>query len=117
MPTWPMLHKELKAGFPFPEYYGWNIHALKDCLTDADVLDGDAIVVQISSFRELLVTENMAALDCFVECLKDVGDELSKPDVKGNTWDREAIPFHVLVDSHDVRLTNVQIMRISDIFL
>jgi len=38
------LHEELAAKFAFPEYYGHNLDALWDCLTD---LDSEDITVKI----------------------------------------------------------------------
>lgn len=43
------LHAELKRGFGFPEWYGGNLDALADCLTES----GEETELEIQNLRAL----------------------------------------------------------------
>lgn len=49
------LHEELAAKFAFPEYYGHNLDALWDCLTD---LDSEDITVKIMETPDSATVED-----------------------------------------------------------
>lgn len=46
--TWnndKMMHGELKAKFDFPDYYGENLNALRDCLSDLNIIRTGLVIV------------------------------------------------------------------------
>jgi len=43
------MHKSLKRELPFPDYYGNNLDALNDCLSEIDIL-GEGLVVVLRNF-------------------------------------------------------------------
>ena len=63
------FHEYVSKKLSFPGYYGYNLNALWDCITDEDQ----------SSMPDKLVVEGLAALkgflpelhDGFIECLQD----------------------------------------------
>ncbi len=52
--TAEQLHEELKKAFEFPEYYGGNLDALHDCLTDIAVkaTESDPITVTFAGYKK-----------------------------------------------------------------
>ena len=48
------LHAELKAAFEFPDYYGGNLDAFHDCLTDIAVTatEADPVVVTFAGYKK-----------------------------------------------------------------
>lgn len=63
------FHEYVSKKLNFPGYYGHNLNALRDCITDEDQ----------SSMPKNLIVEGLVSLkgflpelhDCFVECLQD----------------------------------------------
>jgi RNAse (barnase) inhibitor barstar len=91
------VYDHLIEAFVLPDYFGRNLNALRDCLSDQDVLQGSAFVVCISHTSEMLVNANSDALAGLLDTLTVVADELAEPVDEGQPWDRLAIPFHVLL--------------------
>ena len=52
--TTEQLHEELKKAFEFPEYYGGNLDALHDCLTDIAVkaTEAEPITVTFAGYKK-----------------------------------------------------------------
>ena len=48
------LHNELKEAFEFPDYYGGNLDALHDCLTDIAVTatEADPVIVTFAGYKK-----------------------------------------------------------------
>lgn len=48
------LHEALKEAFEFPEYYGGNLDALHDCLTDIAVTatEADPVTVTFAGYKK-----------------------------------------------------------------
>jgi RNAse (barnase) inhibitor barstar len=97
MRDWPSAYDCLSEAFELPDYFGRNLNALSECLSDQDVLQGTAFVVCIARAPEALVNANSDALAGLLDTLQIVADELSEPIDEGQQWDRPAIPFHVLL--------------------
>lgn len=73
------FHEYVSKKLNFPGYYGYNLNAFWDCITDEDQ----------SSMPKKLLVEGLAALkeylpdihDGFVECLQDYGKEFPDREV------------------------------------
>ncbi len=73
------FHEYVSKKLNFPGYYGYNLNAFWDCITDDDQ----------SSMPQKLIVEGLAALksflpelhDGFVECLKDYAKEFPDREV------------------------------------
>ncbi len=79
--------------FKFPDYFGWNWHALSDCLRDLHWTRADRYLVVIENSSSLLsgVPEDLAG---FLSVLKEVVEHWRNPHMKPGGV---AIPFTVLL--------------------
>ena|SRR5882762_5421297 len=46
------MHDSLRDAFSFPEYYGKNLDAFRDCMSDLDVPDEGGVVIVLMSYDE-----------------------------------------------------------------
>jgi RNAse (barnase) inhibitor barstar len=90
-------YRILAKAFQFPDYFGNNLNALKDCLTDSDVLQREAFVVQILNASSVLINEHPDALQGLIETFVIVAEEFATPVNLGEAWDRPSIPFHLIL--------------------
>lgn len=103
---WNHAYDHLVQAFELPDYFGRNLDALRDCLSDRHVVQGDAFVICIAHASELLADAKSDALGRLLSVLETVADEFSTPVKEGESWDRPAVPFHVLLTGagNDTRL-------------
>ncbi len=92
---------ELTRGLSLPDYYGRNLNALSECLTDADILKGEVLVLFIRNADKILSEANPEALDGFLDVLRNAGVEWASPVNEGQAWDRGAVPFHVVIQMRE----------------
>lgn len=97
MRDWDHAYEHLVEAIELPDYFGRNLDALSDCLSDRHVLREDAIVICIAHASEVLADASSDALAKLLDTLAMVADELSAPVKEGNSSDGPAIPFHVLL--------------------
>ena len=96
------FHNEVSSAFQFPDYYGRNIHALRDCLTDLDWLPScEGYLVIFENAESLLANENNDVLNCFLSAFQDAGSDWGTEVREGEAWDRKAIPFHTVFEFSD----------------
>jgi hypothetical protein len=84
--------------FAFPNYFGKNLHALYDCLTDADVLPSLGYLVVLRKYEQLLIEGKDGDGQAFLDTFMRAAEERSVPIRDGAPWDREATPFHLLLE-------------------
>lgn len=99
MRTLQGLFDEFGAALQFPDYFGENRPALRDCLTDLDWL-GDEVpgyVVIVRHASQLLADERAEAFDWTIDLFRGVAEEWAKPVADGEWWDRPGRPFHVVL--------------------
>ncbi len=94
----PGTYDRLSEAFELPDYFGRNLNALRDCLSDHVVLRETAFVVCIAHASEALKNAGSDALAGLLDTFKRVADELAEPITEGQPWDRPAIPFHVILE-------------------
>lgn len=97
MPDWPSTFRILTEVFQLPDYFGNNLNALDECLSDSDVLQGGAFVVQILNASVTLNADGPDGLPALMNCFLRIAEELAKPISLSEPGDRPAIPFHVLL--------------------
>ena len=97
MGTWESAYSELVAAFDLPDYFGRNLDALSECLTDEEVIDGNGYVIQFNEPHLALKDADSDALSGLLETFSNISIELSKPITQGNPWDRPAVPFHTIL--------------------
>ena len=93
------LLAEFGRALEFPDYFGQNWDALQECLTDLSWLPGDIYVVLIERANWLLEGGIADELRKFANSMNHAGAAWASPVERGESWDRPAKPFHVLL--HD----------------
>jgi RNAse (barnase) inhibitor barstar len=81
----------------FPDYFGRNWQALRDCLADLEWLPAEAYCLVFRN-SELLFRDEPIERSTFLINLKLVAEEWATPVELGEWWDRPAIPFHTVLD-------------------
>ncbi|HWL35034.1 MAG TPA: barstar family protein [Frankiaceae bacterium] len=98
MRTWQGLFDETAAALQFPWYFGENLDALFDCITDLDWLPRAAgYVLVINHPDEVLADAGPGALHQFATLLGAAREQWTTPVEQGESWDRPAVPFHVVM--------------------
>lgn len=114
MRTTQALMDEFGAALQLFEGFGENWHALEECLSYLDEwLPADAYVLVVERAEELLVDDKSADLAALLKTLDAAGSFWSKP-VSGSRFERDAVPFHVLLNlsNSDASMTSME--RISN---
>ena len=65
------LFREWASVLQFPEYFGGNWNAFDDCLRDLRGLNGEAIIVVVRDFEQVLADDPHGEFNVFAESLKD----------------------------------------------
>ena len=110
------MDNEFGAVMQFPDYFGENWGAFKDCLTDLAWMPAKAYVLVIVDADQVLVDTPESQFKILYKTLTTVSQEWAEPISLGEWWDRPAIPFHVVMQvssekASDFRsnLTNLRI--------
>lgn len=92
------FYDELAHKFQFPNYFGRNLNALDECLTDLEWLNltGRPLVVIVAE-SELLLRNDSELFEAFISIMQSVGQEWSTAIEEGQLWDRPPTPFHVVL--------------------
>jgi RNAse (barnase) inhibitor barstar len=92
------LFDEFAAALQFPWYFGENLDAFDECLTDLSWLPQQAgYVIVITDAGEVLADSGPRALGQFADLLTMVRERWASPVSDGQWWDRPAVPFHVVL--------------------
>ena len=95
------LYDEFSKVLRFPEYFGRNLNALDECLADLEWLDLNAYIIFIKHSKEFLIEEKKEDVEVLVKIFNKVGEEWSLPVRLGEEWDRDPVPFHVIMQRND----------------
>lgn len=103
------LYGEFSAVFKFPDYFGNNFNALSECITDLAWLPAAGYVLIIKNAEALLNEEPDETLEGLLSVLNNAGEEWATPVVQGEPWDRDAVPFHTVLQLNkgDTRIKGV----------
>lgn len=101
--TEEMFH-QFAAACQFPYYFGANWAAFDECLRDLEWLRGDAFLVVVFDSSYLLANEEEPQLALFLNTIDSISSEWATPVATGESWDRPAVPFHVLLHCTDAEL-------------
>lgn len=91
------LHGEFARELAFPPYYGRNWSALEDCLDDLEWLPGSAYLLVVESAQDLLADEPDERVGLLGDLLLRVAEQWGQAVDEGGSFDRRAVPFHVVL--------------------
>ncbi|MEP2946468.1 MAG: barstar family protein [Lentilitoribacter sp.] len=97
MRTYEGLYSEYSDAFNFPNYFGKNLNALIDVLTDLSWLNYSKYVVYIQDSEKFLADEPPQNLQNILAIMEEVGQDWSEAVMQGEVFDRDAIPFHTVL--------------------
>jgi RNAse (barnase) inhibitor barstar len=98
MTTIDDFYDEFAAKLRFPDYFGRNLGALWDCMTDLAWLDADHYLLVVKDSDRILESEDKELAPILVEYLKDAGIEWAIPISKGEQeWCHDSIPFNAVL--------------------
>lgn len=100
---------EFSAALQFPYYFGDNWPAFDECMNDLDWLSrsetrldfGAGIVLAVWDSGEVLSESYPDALGILAGTLRSANEYFATPHHRGEPWDHDAIPFHVILHGHD----------------
>jgi len=91
---------QFAAAWQFPPFFGWNLAAFDECLREVDINQvvppGRGYVVVLFDAGSVLVGEE-PDLPPLVRAMSYAHEVYSKPIIRGEWWDRPALPFHVVL--------------------
>lgn len=96
MKTLDGFYDEIARVLNFPEYFGRNLDALYDCLTEDAVIGETPIVLVLDNADVVLSRATPEAFQGVLDALSDACAKLSTPIDIGERWDRPAVPFHAV---------------------
>lgn len=88
---------ETAAALQFPYYFGGNMAALRECITDLEWLNATAFLLAVFDADRVLEAEAINLRKSFWALLANTGKTWSMPIASGEAWDRPAVPFHVIL--------------------
>ncbi|WP_322747574.1 MULTISPECIES: barstar family protein [unclassified Frankia] len=98
MRTLQATFDEVAASLQFPWYFGENMDAFDDCMADLGWLPPrSGYVIVITDPGEVLADAGADVLGWLVDSLTRACEEWARPVVRGEWWDRPAVPFHVVL--------------------
>jgi hypothetical protein len=101
MRTVDALFDEMAAAMQFPQYFGENWPAFDECLADMDWLPMSVgIVVVVPEPDEVLADSPDIELGVFVRMVASAAKTYAQPISRGESWDRPAVPFHVVLQTN-----------------
>ena len=89
--------RELTAVFQFPDYFGKNYNALKECITDLDWLPAEGYLFVIKNSANLMIEEPGHDLGVLLRILSEAGEEWADPYIEWWAEKREGLPFHTIL--------------------
>jgi hypothetical protein len=98
MRTLAGLFDEFAAALQFPLYFGENKDAFDECIAEMDALPaGAGYVVLITEPDQVLADAAVGDLAWLVDSLANAAEAWARPIDLGESWDRPAVPFHVVL--------------------
>ncbi|HEY9219320.1 MAG TPA: barstar family protein [Phenylobacterium sp.] len=91
---WESFYRECWDVIRPPQYFGENLYALKDVLTDQDVVGLDPVLIIVLNATRLLSHEASDDREALLRCLEHCGEFCSAPEGQLTGPPR---PFHTLL--------------------
>ena len=105
MSTWEDLFKECASVLRFPDYFGYNIHALDECMRDMyEWLEPEpnSYILYVDNSEGLLEYDNQEkGIEIFLKRLVWYAEEWAEERFfeEGNVNNKKSYPFHVIFHS------------------
>ncbi|HWZ59709.1 MAG TPA: barstar family protein [Gemmatimonadaceae bacterium] len=94
----PGFYDEIAAALQFPYYFGENLAALDECLTDLEWLPANRYVLVIQDAAHVLSTPaSEPAFAAWIELLANARRTWTTPVTDGEPWDRPARGFSIVM--------------------
>jgi RNAse (barnase) inhibitor barstar len=90
-------YTEFAKKLNFPEYFGYNLNALNDMITDLSWLDFQSIHIFIENAYLFLVNEQKETREVLFDILESAGESWAKPVQLNEIWDRNSVDFKVFL--------------------
>ncbi|MGB7364436.1 MAG: barstar family protein [Rhodococcus sp. (in: high G+C Gram-positive bacteria)] len=98
MRTTSDLFNEFSAALQFPRYFGENWAAFDECLSEPESLPpGKGYIIVVTEPNEVLAEEETRLFDIFAESLTSAAQVFGESIELGESWDRAAVAFHVVL--------------------
>lgn len=92
------LFDEIAAALQFPYYFGENWAAFDECLADLDWLSvSNPVALVVYDADQVLLDAQPSEFETFTEILRRASSELGNPIEDGESWDRPALAFHLVL--------------------
>jgi RNAse (barnase) inhibitor barstar len=91
------LFAETARALRFPDYFGANWDALRDCLTDLSWLPSRAYLLVVEHADQVLADDPPERLQVWRRVLSEASRGWGEPVQDGEWWDRPPVPFTVLL--------------------
>lgn len=95
--TFDDLYTALAREFSFPSYFGRNLNALRDSMTDLEWLPACGYVVVFTDADRILRDEGEDGLRILLDVLMDIQASWAAPVEDGEWWDRSSVPMAVVL--------------------
>lgn len=96
-PTLDSFYLFLERALNFPDYFGKNFAALRDCMNDGDVVKFEYLFLIVSNGDKFLANEIDDVLHGLLSTLNSIGEDWSIGGVW--PWNKPPRPFRVFVDT------------------
>jgi hypothetical protein len=109
MSTTSSLMDEFAAVLQFFEGFGSNWYALRECLEYMDEwLPADAYVLVVEDAGDILRNESEDELVFLLKTFHEAGEWWAKPVANNDRFNRDSVPFHVLLNLAEKKDTDAQ---------
>jgi hypothetical protein len=112
MTTDHKLFDEVAAACQFPDYFGENWNALRECLGDLEWMPAERYVLVVTSAESILAAEP-DLLQHFVIATNDVAQGWARAGER--PWAPEPRPFHVVLRTNGPAAALVNLLRGTDV--
>ncbi len=103
------FYNELVEKLKLPDYFGRNLNALDECVTDLEWLGlaGQPVVVIVRD-AEVILQSDRDGFEGFIDVMRNACEEWSNAVAEGSEWDRPAVPFHVVLNCRELEAFKAQ---------
>ncbi|MFC4455267.1 barstar family protein [Deinococcus sonorensis] len=97
MATLNETYRAFAQAFKFPDYFGFNMNALYDLLTDLAWITFESMTLVITDAEHVLCRGAAGDNEALLGVLESTGQHWATPIALNEVWDREAIDFRTLL--------------------